>query len=59
MPERMVRVKQYTCGGCGYAWIPRRNYPPSVCPKCKREDWNVHVRKAPVRTPVVTEVDHG
>jgi rubrerythrin len=29
-----------TCKRCGYAWVPRHNKKPKVCPKCKNPNWN-------------------
>lgn len=38
--ETTITVKAYSCNRCGYAWQPRRNVAPKVCPACKRTDWN-------------------
>ena len=34
-------MRQLICKRCAYAWMPRKNQPPVVCPKCKRADWDI------------------
>jgi len=37
--------KSCYCWRCGYEWISRkREVPPAVCPRCRRDDWDIHRR---------------
>lgn len=33
-------LPRYTCTRCAHQWVPRRDLPPRVCPKCKSPYWN-------------------
>lgn len=34
------RLNRLTCTRCGHTWIPNRDQPPKVCPKCKSPYWD-------------------
>ena len=40
----------YKCNQCGYRWYSRMvNIKPRCCPKCKRYDWDEHMKAPPVK----------
>lgn len=41
--------KAYRCRRCAYAWVPRKA-DPTMCPRCKRPDWDKVKVKKYVRT---------
>jgi predicted Zn-ribbon and HTH transcriptional regulator len=37
--------KSCYCWQCGYEWTSRkRRIPPAVCPRCKKDNWDIHRR---------------
>jgi len=37
--------KSCYCWRCGYEWVSRkRKVPPAICPRCRRDDWDIHRR---------------
>lgn len=36
---KSLRLPHLSCQKCNYQWIPRRERPPRVCPKCKCAKW--------------------
>lgn len=37
----VVGITKLTCLCCGHVWTPRSDRIPTVCPRCKRYDWNI------------------
>lgn len=37
----MAQLPHYDCLSCGHKWIPRRDTPPKICPKCKSDKWDL------------------
>ncbi len=40
MPVITRQVQVFKCSRCGHEWIPRKETPAKVCPKCKSPYWD-------------------
>lgn len=39
-------IEKQTCLKCGWVWLPRVDWLPAMCPKCKSRYWNVEKKVA-------------
>jgi len=40
VPRVRIEMEGLRCTRCGHEWIPRREWHPFVCPKCKSPFWD-------------------
>jgi len=40
MPRVRIEIEGLRCARCGHEWIPRKDWNPLVCPKCKSPFWD-------------------
>lgn len=41
-----IKTRGWECVRCGHQWVPLREEPPRICPKCKSAYWDVPRRQA-------------
>jgi predicted RNA-binding Zn-ribbon protein involved in translation (DUF1610 family) len=40
VPRVRIEIEGLRCTRCGHEWVPRRDWHPFVCPRCKSPFWD-------------------